>query len=175
MEEYDIIVRQEMPTDYPSVYNINIAAFKGNEEAKLVDRLRSSNSFIPELSRVAIVDGTIVGYILFTKINIVGKDCNEDSLALAPVAVRPDWQRRGIGSKLIREGLELATQMNYKSVVVLGHADYYPRFGFIPTNKWGIKPPFEIAAQLFMGLELQKNAFANLEGTVIYSKEFNIN
>lgn len=174
MKDTNIVVRQETPIDYPSVYNINIAAFKHGEEAKLVDRLRSSSTFIPELSLVACVDNNVVGYILFTKINIVGNGDNRESLALAPVSVLPEWQKRGIGSILINRGLELAKELGYKSVIVLGHEDYYPRFGFSPTNKWGIKPPFNIPEKLFFGLELEENAFANLDGTVVYSKEFEL-
>lgn len=175
MADTNIIVRQESPTDYPAIYNVNIAAFKRSEEANLVDRLRSTNSFVPDLSMVATAEGKVIGYILFTKINIVGENCNEESLALAPIAIHPEWQSKGVGSTLIRNGLNKAKDIGYKSVVVLGHQDYYPRFGFIPTNKWGIKPPFNVPAQLFMGLELQENAFADMNGTVVtYSKEFKL-
>lgn len=174
MEEYNIVVRQESPTDFPSVYSVNTAAFKRSEEAQLVDRLRSSNSFIPELSLVAVIDKDIVGYILFTQVSIIGKNSSDQSLALAPISVHPKWQQKGVGTTLIRNGLDVARNLDYKSVIVLGHADYYHRFGFRPTNKWGIKPPFKVSEALFMGLELIENAFANLEGTVIYSKEFAI-
>lgn len=170
----NIVVRQESPTDYPEVYSLNIAAFKQRKEAKLVDHLRSSKSFIPELSLVACVNDKIVGYILFTKINIVGNGNSAESLALAPISVLPELQRKGVGSILIKEGLNLAKKLGYKSVIVLGHEEYYPRFGFSPTNKWGIKPPFNIPEKFFLGLELEDNAFADMSGTVVYSREFEL-
>ena len=172
MEDINIVVRQENPGDYPSVYNVNTSAFKRNDEALLVDRLRGSSSFIPELSLVAVMDGKVVGYILFTKITIVGNKHNYEGLALAPVSVIPEWQGKGVGSKLVYTGIDIAKTLDYKSVMVLGHEHYYPRFGFKPTNKWGIKAPFNVSDNLFMGLELVENALSDAQGTVIYSKEF---
>lgn len=175
MKDIHIVVRQESPIDYPSIYNINIAAFKRGEEANLVDRLRSTDSFIPELSLVACVDNKAIGYILFTKIHIIGENNSEESLALAPISVYPEWQDKGVGKILINEGISRAKAIGYKSVIVFGHEEYYPKFGFVPTNKWGIKPPFNVPAKLFMGLELQSKAFANFEGAVVkYSREFEL-
>lgn len=174
MENINVIIRQETPADYPVVYDVNTSAFKRKEEATLVDRLRGGSSFIPQLSLVATVDGKVVGYILFTKVNIVGNGHHEEGLALAPVAVFPEWQRKSIGSKLVITGLQIAKDLGYKSVMVLGHEHYYPRFGFRPTNRWGIKPPFHVSESLFMGLELVENALANVQGTVVYSKEFEL-
>lgn len=129
--------------------------------------------FVPELSLVATVDGEIVGHALFSKIQIQGcKGALSESLALAPVAVRPEWQRRKIGESLIRIGMEKAQELGFKSAIVLGHETYYPRFGFEPAVEWSIKAPFEVPVRAFMAVELMKGALENSAGTVIYPQEF---
>lgn len=169
----EIIIRKEIPQDYTDVYAINKQAFEEEEEAKLVDKLRQSSAFIPELSLVATIDNNVVGHILFTKIKIVDKDKNEyESLALAPMAVKSELQKSGIGGKLIKKGLDKARELNFKSVIVLGHDKYYPKFGFEPTTKWGISAPYDVPANVFMALELVKNGLKNVSGVVQYAKEF---
>ena len=139
-------IRQENKDDFSEVLEVNKLAFGQENEANLVDLLRRSNSFIPELSLVATLDNKIVGHILFTKIQIVNDDkCLTESLALAPMAVRPEFQNKGIGGQLIKHGLDKARELQYKSVIVLGHKDYYPKFGFEATTKWNIKSPFSIS------------------------------
>lgn len=167
-------IRKENINDYFDVYNLNKVAFEEDEEAKLVDLLRKSNAFIPELSLVAIIDNNIVGHILFTKINIIDNKGNEnESLALAPMAVSPKYQKSGIGGQLIKNGLDKAREMNFKSVIVLGHENYYPKFGFEPTTKWGITSHYDVPANVFMGIELVDDGLKNVSGIVEYSKEFN--
>lgn len=132
----EVNVRQEIESDYLDVYELNKLAFGEDNEAKLVERLRNCDSFIPELSLVATIDNKIVGHILFTGIKI--KDENDqkfDSLALAPMAVRPELQKQGIGGQLIQKGLKKARELGHKSVIVLGHEHYYPKFGFVPAEK----------------------------------------
>ncbi len=140
----------------------------------MVDALRKNiDVFIPELSLVAIIDDQIVGHLLFSKIKIENNNKNEfDSLALAPMAVRPEFQKKGIGGQLIKQGLDIATKLNFKSVIVLGHEHYYPKFGFVATEKWNIKSPFEVPTNVFMGLELVEDGLKNVSGTVKYPKEF---
>lgn len=167
-----IAIRQEQACDFPMVYDVNLTAFERNDEARLTDRLRLSEAFIPELSLVAVVDNTIVGHILFTKITIENGDLKSESLALAPMAVIPDMQSKGVGSHLINTGLSLAKSMGYTSVIVLGHPDFYSRFGFVPTVKWQIKAPFNVPENVFMGLELVDNALSEIKGTVKYAREF---
>jgi putative acetyltransferase len=166
-------IRQENKGDIKEVFEINSLAFGRENEAKLVNLLRNSDTFVPELSLIATIDGKIVGYILFTRIKIVDNNHNEfDSLALAPLAVKPDNQKKGIGGQLIRAGLDKAKELNFKSVVVLGHQNYYPKFGFVQTSKWNIKSPFNSPTETFMGLELIEGGLNGVSGTVKYPKEF---
>ncbi|MDX2045230.1 MAG: N-acetyltransferase [Chitinophagaceae bacterium] len=169
----DLKIRQENKDDIKEIYEVTTLAFGQENEAKLVDLLRDGDSFVPELSLVATIDNKIVGHILFTKIKITDDKQNEfDSLALAPMAVKPDIQKKGIGGQLIRAGLDKARELNFKSVIVLGHEHYYPKFGFVPANKWNIKSPFDVPANVFMGLELMEGGLKNVSGTVKYPKEF---
>jgi len=168
-------IREENKDDIKEIYEINTLAFGRENEAKLVDLLRDGDTFVPELSLVATIDNKIVGHILFTKIKIADDKQNEfDSLALAPMAVKPDIQKNGIGGQLIRAGLDKARELNFKSVIVLGHEHYYPKFGFVPTNRWNIKSPFDVPTNVFMGIELMEGGLKNVSGTVKYPKEFDI-
>ncbi len=171
MMEY---IRQENKADFNDVFKVHQLAFGQDNEANLVDLLRHSNAFIPELSLVATFETKVVGHILFTKIKIINdyKSITE-SLALAPMAVRPDFQNKGIGGQLINHGLKIAKELRYKSVIVLGHKDYYPKFGFEPTTKWNIKSPFSISdTGNFMGIELIADGLKNAVGMVKYPDEF---
>ncbi len=170
----NIILRQETQADFLEVFEVNHLAFGQENEAKLVDALRhNETAFVPELSIVAVKDNTVVGHILFTKINIKGNKGNlNESLALAPMSVRPEHQKNGIGGQLIRKGLEVAKILGYKSIIVLGHEHYYPKFGFEPAEKWKINAPFEVPSNVFMAMELVAGGLKNVSGTVNYPKEF---
>ncbi|NUN99002.1 MAG: N-acetyltransferase [Saprospiraceae bacterium] len=166
-------IRPEQPSDIPAIHEVNHLAFGQAEEAVLVDNLRNSDAFIPGLSLVAVKEGQIVGHILFTKIKIKDDQGNAyNSLALAPMAVRPEFQNKGIGGQLIRSGLDQAKALGHASVIVLGHEHYYPRFGFVPAEKWNIRAPFEVPSAAFMGIELQEDALGNVRGIVEYDKAF---
>lgn len=166
-------VRPETTADIREIHQVNVLAFGQENEAELVDALRKSNSFVPELSLVAVKRRSIIGHILFTRIKIIDFSGNAfNSLALAPMSVRPGMQRKGIGSQLITSGLKKAKQLRFSSVIVLGHEHYYPRFGFLPANKWNIKAPFDVPSNVFMALELIHGILENVSGTVKYSKEF---
>lgn len=167
-------LRQETSDDFKEVFEVNQMAFGQDNEAKLVDALRNNPTvFVPELSIVATGNNKIVGHILFTKINIKDEKGNiHESLGLAPMAVRPGWQKNGIGGQLIRKGLEVAKDLGFKSVIVLGHENYYPKFGFEPAGKWNIKAPFDVPSNVFMVIELEQDGLKSISGTVIYPKEF---
>ena len=172
-----IIIRQEKETDYKVSENLAEKAFKNAEysdhkEHFLVERLRKSDVFVPELSLVAELDGENVGHIMLTKLIIENEENRYNSLALAPVSVLPEHQNKGVGSKLISESLKVAKEIGFKSVIVLGHDKYYPRFGFKPASIWGIKAPFEVPNEAFMALELRVRGLEGIRGTVVYSKEF---
>ena len=167
-------IRQENKNDYDEVYKLIRTAFEtaehsdGNEQ-DLVVALRNSDSFIPELSLVAVKEDKIVGYILFTKIKIG----NHEELALAPLAVLPEYQKQGIGSKLIEEGHKIAKKLGYDYSIVLGSEKYYPKFGYIPAIQYGIQAPFDVADENFMAIKLN-DINEKINGTVCYAKEFGI-
>lgn len=173
----DINIREENIEDNSYIYNLIQKAFEGAEhsdgdEHNLVNRLRNSENYIKELSLVAIVDGVIVGYIMFTKLFIINGDKKHESLALAPLAVLPNYQNKGVGSQLINEGLKIAKALGYNSVIVLGSEKYYPQFGFKEASSFGIEAPFEVPSENFMAIELVKNSLNDVNGKVVYAKEF---
>lgn len=173
----NIEIRQETEVDYKISENAVEEAFKDAEhsdhkEHLLVDRLRKREAFIPELSLVAKLDGKIVGHIIFTKILIKNDDEEHESLALAPVSVLPQYQNKGIGNALIIESTKVAKELGYMSIIVLGHDKYYPRFGFKPASRWNIRAPFDVPDESFMALELKEGSLNEVEGIVIYPKEF---
>jgi putative acetyltransferase len=175
MGEIIVNIRQESSSDFSDVYEIHQYAFGQRNEADLVVALHDSDAFISELSLVAIFKNQVVGHILFTKLKIVNdKGIEFESLSLAPMAVKSGCQLQGIGSQLIRYGINKARELGYRSIIVLGHKNYYPRFGFEPTTKWQIKPPFDVPSDIFMALELVPNALHGITGTVQYPKEFEL-
>ncbi len=175
--EYTIC--QETPADHKTVYDLIIEAFKNEElsdnlEQELVERLRRSPSFIPELSLVARVGGEIVGHILLTKIKINSNAESFPSLALAPVSVLPLYQGRGIGGALIERAHAIARSLGYGSVVLLGHKDYYPRFGYKQCSEFGISLPFEVPNEYCMAIELTSDALRGVSGVVEYDPAFGV-
>ena len=171
-------IRQEDTGDYELTEKVVQRAFVDAEfsdkgEHKLVSRIRKGNTFIPELSLVAVdANGKIAGHILLSRIKIKNSDQCLESLALAPVSVLPDYQNRGIGRQLILEALKRAKELDYQSVIVLGHPEYYPKFGFRKASELGINAPFDVPEEAFMAIELQDNAFQQFSGTVEYPNVF---
>ena len=169
-----VTVRVESKKDYPAVYEVNKLAFKREAEAKLVNNLRKSSGFIPELSLVAEKDGEIVGHILFSKLKIK-RDLGEvTALTLAPIAVLPECQKQGIGSLLIKEGLAACNRLGWNIIIVVGHPEYYPRFGFTPARKKGLEISFKepIPDDVFMVCELKPGALEDISGTVELPQAF---
>ncbi|KFN04476.1 N-acetyltransferase [Bacillus clarus] len=172
----NIIIRQEQKKDYRTTEAVVKQAFlnevfSDKKEHELVNRIRKSDAFIPELSLVAL-DEEIVGHIMLSKIKIETAGVLVYSLALAPVSVAPDYQKKGVGGKLISAALTKARELGYQSVIVLGHKDYYPKFGFESASKWNIRAPFDLPEEVFMAKELTDNALRNVEGVVRYSEAF---
>ena len=172
-----ITIREEEIKDYEEVEKVieesfKTAEFTDNDEHNLVRRLRKSAEFIKELSLIAEDNNKIVGHILLTKAFIKNNNRECETLALAPLAVLPDYQNRGIGKSLINMSIERARELGYKSIVVLGHENYYPKFGFKKTSDYGIKAPFDVPDEAYMILELIPNALNGVNGVVEYSKDF---
>jgi putative acetyltransferase len=164
-------VRAEKPEDVEAIRRVNVAAFGRTSEADLVDRLRG---IVSTFSFVAVEFEQIVGHIFFSPVAIEG-ECADDSwiLGLAPVAVLPDYQGRGIGSLLIQHGLKECNRLGFKAVVVLGSPKYYPRFGFIPAKEKRLGCEYPVPDEAFMVLELKNAALEGCVGIVKYRPEFN--
>lgn len=171
-------IRQETPEDYQWVVELTERAFEALElsngkEGILVRNLRKSSSFIPELSLVAEVHGKVVGHILFSPLIIDNGLQQFHSLVLAPVSVLPEFQNKGIGTQLILAGHQRARELGYGSVILVGHPQYYPRFGYKPCVTWHIKSPIDLPSDdVFMALELTKGALHGVSGTVVFPPEF---
>ena len=167
-------IRKEELKDYAEIYEVVKAAFKSAEhsdgnEQDLVNKLRAGESYIPELSLVAEENGRIVGHIMFTK----AKAGMEDVLALAPLSVLPEYQRKGIGTKLVKEGHRAAQRLGYKYSVVLGSEKYYSRLGYVPASVFGIIPPFDVPDENFMVYSIVESSPCT-SGVMRYAKEFGI-
>ena len=137
-----ITVRAERKEDIEAIHLVNRLAFGQEDEAILVERIRESSGFIPELSLVAVKDSQIIGHILFSQIQIETEAENVIVLSLAPMAVLPEFQNAGIGSQLVKAGLKKCQELDHTIVIVIGHPEYYPRFGFVRARKKGVGPPF---------------------------------
>ncbi|NDJ20623.1 GNAT family N-acetyltransferase [Nostoc sp. B(2019)] len=163
-------IRCETLLDYPAIAEVNTLAFGQENEAKLVEEIRHSDRYISELSLIAEVEGIVVGHILFSYIDLVGEETLQ-VLGLAPLAVSPQFQRQGIGSKLVEAGLERANVRGEPMVIVLGHPHFYPRFGFKPSVDYQVKSPFPVPKDVFMVKPLQ-NYQEKYQGKVVYPPAF---
>jgi predicted N-acetyltransferase YhbS len=174
LEPSGLRIRQEIGADYDAVYSLVKVAFAtmphadGNEQ-DLVVALRQSEVFVPELSLVAELDGRIVGHILFTKANIGERT----ELCLAPLAVLPEYQKRGVGSALIHEGHRIARELGYAYSVLVGHETYYPRFGYVPAESLGIDAIVGIPSVNFMAAKLRDDG-GPVGGAVTFAPEFGL-
>jgi putative acetyltransferase len=167
-----LTIRRETTGDIPAIRIINKAAFGQADEAILVDALRRSGALT--LSGVAILENNIVGHIAFSPVAVESAETSFAALALAPMAVLPEYQRQGIGSALVRWGLEECRRLGYGLVIVVGHAEYYPRFGFYPASGHDIKCPFLAPPEALMLIELIPGALVGRGGTIRYRPEFDM-
>jgi putative acetyltransferase len=165
-----IEIRAETAVDIPAIHHINTLAFGRMDEADLVNALRQRGAYT--ISLVAVMAEQVVGHVFFTSVAVVGEGGAWTAVALGPVAILPDCQNQGIGTQLIEAGLRACRARGDQVVAVLGHADYYPRFGFRPSVKVGIRSEFEVPDEVFMLLELEAGALAGRTGVVKYQPEF---
>ncbi|MBK8207833.1 MAG: N-acetyltransferase [Planctomycetes bacterium] len=166
MKSPDLKIRPETHTDVSAIRAVNTAAFPTAAEAALVDRLRGRLQ--PWISLVAEAGG-VVGHILFTPVQLGA----HSAMALGPMAVLPGHQRDGVGLALVRAGLQACADAGHNLVFVLGHPDYYTRFGFKPTHAFGISCEFQAPPEAFMVAELQPGALQGMRGIVRYHAAFN--
>lgn len=165
-----LIVRSENANseELAAIHAVNVAAFGREDEAELVDRLRQDGDVLASL--VAVLDRHIAGHILFSRMSIETAAGSVPAVALAPMAVLPDYQRRGIGGRLIQEGLDLLREQGERIVIVLGHPEYYPRFGFSSDKARSLESPFPRDA--YFALDLEPGALDDVRGKVKYPAAF---
>ena len=161
-----IDIREEQPTDIDAVRELNRQAFDQEQEGRLVDALRDAGAVT--LALVAVSDDAVVGHILFSPLTVGA----EEGAALGPMAVRPAYQRQGIGSQLVTQGLARLRQRRCPFVVVIGHPGFYPRFGFGPAAALGLTCDWEVPAEAFMVNVLNAELGGRLRGRAQYRAEF---
>lgn len=166
----EVRVRREERADRADVYDVNAAAFPTTAEARLVDQLRESTSH--SVSLVAVVDDRVVGHIFFSPVAVHAPSGMRQAIGLAPLAVLPSHQGKGIGSRLVREGVAACAQRGERLVFVLGHVGYYPRFGFERADAHGLYYARPGPNPAFMVAELAAGALAGCGGEVRYAPEF---
>ncbi len=167
----EVVLRGERETDFKDIYELNTRAFGSEAESKLIDELRKTRSYIKGLSIVAVWEEKVIGHAMLTHAYVVNQGRRFNCLALGPMAVAPEYQRRGNGTKLVDEAILRAKECGYKAVIVLGHTNFYPRFGFIPASTKKIRSRFS-NDDSFMVLELIPNALKGITGLAEYAKEF---
>jgi len=166
-----IIIRQESPGDIPGIRRVNELAFGQTTEADLVDALRQ---VCPELlSLVAEQDGQVIGHALFSPVIIDGGGTTLKGMGLGPIAVLPQRQRQGIGAQLIQAGIRQLSGSGCPFINVLGHPEYYPRFGFVPASRYGVRSEWEVPDEAFMLLVLDQSQPLAIPGVARYHPEFN--
>ena len=162
-------IRKEEEADRAAVRAVNEAAFGTPAEADLVDALRAKR--VPRVSLVADSDGEIVGHVLFSPV-VLTERADRRVMGLGPMAVVPERQRQGIGGALVRAGLQQCKALGYCAVVVVGHPEYYPRFGFVPAAEHGLKCEYDVPVDVFMVAELEPHALRGVSGLVRYDQAF---
>ncbi len=163
-------IRAEIESDREVVRAINIAAFDTSAEADLVEALRHQAR--PFVSLVAEQDGAVVGHIMFSPVSLTGHP-DLKVMGLGPMSVVPAYQNKGVGSALVRAGLDECRNLDVAAVVVLGHPEYYPRFGFSPASRFEIGSEYDVPDEVFMAIELQPNALGGKAGVARYHAAFN--
>jgi len=173
----ELEIRKEEEKDHNIVFNLIESAFSDDQisdhtEQLLVNRLRNSANFVPELSLVACANNTVVGHILLTKLILKNNDTTSTGLAMAPVSVLPGFQKIGIGSQLINKSHAIAKSMGFPFIVVIGHVDYYPRFGYHAMDIDFFKLPFEVPQKICFIQYLHEDSDIPNHGDLIYDSAF---
>ena len=168
----EIIIRKETQKDIPMIRGILIDAFKSNGEADLVETLREEASDFISLVAEHISTGYLAGHILFTPVDLDGGDNTLVLYGLGPMAVLPECQKQGIGSLLVSTGLKECKKAGIHAIVVLGHPDFYPRFGFVKARKHGIQYEYDVPDNLFMAIELKTGSLSGMSGIARYHDAF---
>jgi putative acetyltransferase len=162
-------IRRERAADVDAIRAVNVAAFEKTAEADLVEALRIAAA--PLVSLVADAGGDVIGHIMFSPVTVAGS-APPLMMGLAPMAVVPARQREGIGSALVREGLAACERLGAGAVVVLGHAAFYPRFGFTPASRFGLSCEYDVPDDVFMAMELDPGSLRGASGTIRYHRAF---
>lgn len=165
------------PTDYEAVARLIREAFMPTEfgygnEAELVEKIRQSKEYLPDLELVAILDDTIVGYGLLSEVQIVNEQETTTGLVLAPLATAPNHQKQGVGKQLMLTLEARAKQLGYPFISILGHPEYYAKFGYTPATDFNVTAPFDVPVESFMLKPLFSNALDDIHGTIQYSAAF---
>lgn len=173
----NIHIRQEQKTDYQQVRSVIKSAFEDlaisdKTEHLLVERLRDSEAFVPDLSIVAEIEGKIIGHILISRVKINNAQSSFDALSLAPVSVLPEYQNKGVGSMLIVHAHKVAREAGHKAIVLVGHQDFYPKFGYLQSQEFNITFPFDVRPENAQAIELEEHGLRGVSGCVEYPKEF---
>ncbi len=163
----EIELRDEKPNDLAAIHALNELAFGQEQEANIVDALRQNGA--ARLSLVATVGGQVVGHIMYSPITVAGKF---EGAALGPMAVLPEYQGKGVGSKLVRAGNQRLKSEGCPYIIVLGHAEYYPRFGFKPASTFGVTCEWDVPDNVFMLLALDEAKVRGMSGKSQYRPEF---
>lgn len=166
------LIRPETSDDIPAIRTVNEAAFGRPAEADLVDRLRATGYLL--VSLVAVEDDTVVGHIAFSPVRLADAGAQPLGVGLGPMAVLPAYQNRGIGSALVRAGLDACRGQGAAYAVVLGHPDYYPRFGFVPASRFALRCQWPVPDDVFMAQELRSHALAGRQGLAQYDPAFDM-
>ncbi len=163
-------IRIEKTTDIQQIWQINTEAFERKGEADLINTLRESDT--PYISLIYEENNKFLGHIFFTPVELAGDTSGLDIMGLGPMAVVPEMQYKGIGSLLVKAGIEQCRDNGYDAIIVLGHAAFYPKFGFVPSVNYGIKSEFDVPEDVFMVLELKKNILKGKQGIIKYHEAF---
>ncbi|MGM7850850.1 GNAT family N-acetyltransferase [Yersinia enterocolitica] len=165
-----MLIRVEIPVDAPGIDALLRKAFKGDDEAELVQQLREDG--LLTLGIVATDDeGGVVGYAAFSPVDVGGED--RQWVALAPLAVEEGLRRQGLAEKLVYEGLDSLNEFGYAAVVVLGDPAYYQRFGFVPAARHQLTCRWPDTEEAFQVYALAEDALTDSDGEVVFSAPFN--